>query len=308
MRNYSPENQPSPEMREISLSTVKSDFENEKGENPEITIDTNAPALFLFDIDGTLIDANKIHGEAVVKLYGKKFSLPGLKDPGYTEEFKEAWYSNFGLGDRKEHELLLENLGISFSNGQEKEATLDELMEGYGQSFEEILINSTADEKQKFILPGVRDFLEAMKEHNIPSAIVTGNVKKTTQAIMKYLGFSEYFITGGFDDDQSVTNSPFRRATILKSVLEKLKAKGINKPIEQTMVFGDTPKDFEATLHSGTEERQKTFLVATGTKRFHDLSLVKDGEKRPHLITPKLSDIKIPEFFKSLYLSNNHEK
>ncbi len=301
MTGYSPENPiPESERKERELISVVSDFEDERGEHPTIEIDKNPPALLLFDIDGTLADAKSIHGQAIVSLYGDKFKIDGLTDEKFRQKFMQDWFSNFGKGDREEHELLLAKYGINFSSEEEKQRAVDGLVLEYGKKFEEVLASIPNDEKDKMLLPGVKRFLEAAKSNHIPSAIVTGNVRRTAEAIVKHLGLAKYFITGGYDDDPGVTSEGMRRASILKSTIEKCRAKGIDLPPEQVAVFGDTPKDFHATLDS--ESKPKVFLFATGDVRFWDLTSVKDAntEKRPYLILPKLSGIKIKEFFESL--------
>lgn len=54
------------ESKENVLKVV-SDYEDENGGHPAIEIDSNAPGLFIMDIDGTMIDARKIHGPAVIE-------------------------------------------------------------------------------------------------------------------------------------------------------------------------------------------------------------------------------------------------
>ena len=229
--------------------TVESDFESLEGAHPTIEVDKNAPGLFLFDIDGTLINAKAIHGPAVISLYKEVFSLDKLDEKEFANIFKQTWFNHWGPGDRLEHEMLCNSFNLDLGSEEQKKAIIDRLVEGYGRKMEDIMKASSEEDKAEMLLPGVREFLDETKKRKIPSAIVTGNVKQSAEALIKCLDLAKYFIAGGFDDDSGVRNEPMRRANILESAITKCEAKGINFPTNKMAVFGDTPKDFLATLH-----------------------------------------------------------
>lgn len=303
MKNFSPENGHL-ENREREIIRVVSDFEDERGEHPVIEVDKNAAGLFLFDIDGTLIDARKIHGPAAITLFretfGGKFHLP-FDDKEFTRRFIDAYVSHWGLGDRREFELLCIDFGITLGSEREKETTLDSMTARYGSLIEASVRDSSPEEREAMFLPGVLPFLEEMQKRGIPAALVTGNVRKSAEAFAKHIGFGKYFVAGGFDDDPTVTDEPYRRASILQSAVEKCRAKGLEFLPQQMAVFGDTPKDFEATLHQG-DARPYTFLFATGDRSLHTLAEVTgaSGTKRPWMVLPSFANIKLKDFFDSL--------
>lgn len=306
MNNSSPETpneeiEDSMEQREIVQ--IESDFGDETGQKHIVEVDKNAPGLFLFDIDGTLIDAKKVHGPALValfnKTFGEKFGLP-FDDPDFRKKFLKIEFSHWGVGDRLEFFYTCSDLGITFDSEEEKEKILDEMTSNYGTMIEEAIKNSSQREREEMYLPGVLPFLEEMKKRKIPAALVTGNVRKSAEAFAKYIGFGKYFITGGYDDDPTVTDEPYRRATILKSAVEKCKEKGIDFLPNEMAVFGDTPKDFEATLHQG-DSRPYTMLFATGDHNLHTLGeIAGEGGQRPHIVAPSFQNLKLKEFFDGL--------
>lgn len=314
MTSFSPEHgsthdrsdQP-PENKEQEIWKISSDFEDEAGDHLIIEIDKKTPGLFLFDIDGTLVDARPVHGAAAVALYKEKFGLSKLDDEEYRKKFTTYWFSNFGLGDYEEHRLLCEFAGVKFSSEEEQKNILTKITAEYGEKIEQIFYALPSAERKSMLLPGVREFLEAMKIHKIPGAIVTGAVRQSAEGIIKYMGLAKYFITGGFDDDPGVASEGMRRANILNSAIEKCRQKGINIALKQTAVFGDTPKDFEATLPIDAQNRPSVFLIATGDHRFWDLAETHDksDNRRPFLILPKLSDLNVEKFFQEIEKQKN---
>jgi len=290
------------------LITLTSDYEDESGHHPSIEIDQNAPALFLFDIDGTMIDARKLHGPAQVALYKEKFNLQGLDEPKFREEFIQFYVDQWGKGEKEEQAAVCDHYGITFASDEERDRILEDLATSYGHKFEQVMADATPEMKANLVLPGVKIFLERMQREGIPAAVVTGNVQRSARAILKHTGLAKYFITGGHDDDPAVTSEGYRRANIVNSAIEKLKAKGIDISPERMAVFGDTPKDYLATLHQ-LEGKPFVFLLATGDVRFHDLAKVKnpDNERRPYLVLPKLSDLNLDKFFESLRRETSDE-
>lgn len=92
------------EQKESELR-LASDFEDKDGNHPEITVHPEK-GLLLFDIDGTLIHANPIHGAAIKLMYQEKFGI-GV-DP-------EEYIKHFGLGEYEEQRLLMEHYQISYT-------------------------------------------------------------------------------------------------------------------------------------------------------------------------------------------------
>jgi phosphoglycolate phosphatase-like HAD superfamily hydrolase len=263
---------------------IISDFENEQGQHPKLEIDKNAPGVFLIDIDGTLADAKKIHNSSIISLYRAYFPNDRrFLDQAFQKEFALFYFSNFGLGEKQEQEILCRHFNI----GVDRE-TLEKITSDYGNYFSSFLKNATEEERKKIIIPGVKQFLENLKRNKFPAAIVTGNIRQSAQAIMKYLGFSEYFITGGFDDDiTAVPEGKLRRTCILESALNKLRRKGLPIISEQTVVVGDTPKDFKAAMSEG-KKSGLVILVSSGDYSLEKLDSMQVSQLKPDLVLPEL--------------------
>jgi phosphoglycolate phosphatase-like HAD superfamily hydrolase len=261
-----------PETREHHI-TVASDFEDEQGNYPEIEIYPEK-GLLLFDIDGTLVNAKEIHGKAIQDLWQEEFGI------AIDEEGTEFWFSNFGLGDAEEFRLLLEH-----SDLQHSDKTITELSTKYGEKMLEILENASDEEKAEIKIPEAEEFLKRAHAIHLPMGIVTGNVKVTTEAMVKHLGWAKYFITGGYNDDPDVSE----RADILNHTLNKCKAKGVTAPPERIAVIGDTPRDAAAAAKVNPKLRE--ILVATGDHDIEDLEKTHEpvADRKPDLVLKQMT-------------------
>ncbi len=285
------------------LVDVKSDFYDLHGRPYKIQIDQKAPIVQLFDIDGTLLNAKSIHARALGALYMKRFPELPWNSEGFRQKFEQDWFVGWGPGDRQEHRILCEKYRLLPTDSKTRDLVIDQLVHGYGELMDIILMSLSDEEKNKLVLPGVRNFLEQNKALGIPAIIVTGNVRKSAEAFLKYLDLGKYFLTGGFDDDPGVTDQPYRRTNILRAAIEKLKNKGITYPHNQMTVWGDTPKDYLATTHLPDQnQRPYTFLLASGDHSIEQLGKVRDQKDRQaHLITNGINNIRSDVYYRSLY-------
>lgn len=263
-----------PEIKETQKKVI-SDFQDEQGNHPEIKIDSEK-GLILFDLDETIWHGQEIHGRAIQLLWKEKFNL---------EADTQVWFKNFGLGDYEEFRLFLEHYHLSYDD-----PLIQELCVSYADKMGEALEQLTAAEKEKLIIPEALAFLESAHKIKVPMGVVTGNVKKTTDAIVKYLGLAKYFICGGYGDDEG-TAIDFPRPVILGHALNRCfqKVGDQRPPMSRILVIGDTPKDSLAAAHVDPELRQ--ILVATGDYSLSTLRAVSDTktDRKPDLVLKGMS-------------------
>ena len=127
-------------------------------------------SAFIFDLDGTLIDTEKLY---------RKYWPMALADYGYE------------LSD--ERALMLRSLGRPFAPAQFKE--------WYGEDFDYNLVRQRRKEYveghiEKYgidLRPGVKEILTFLKEKNITVAIATATDLERTTKYLKMTGISEFF-------------------------------------------------------------------------------------------------------------------
>lgn len=274
------------------LIKVTSDY----GGQPEISVNPEA-GLFLFDLDGTLVDIRPFHGQTLVKRYLEvvpKFAK--LQDAQFQEEFKKFFYTTFGKGLRHpQQDIIRERFNIPATDEQ-----LDKVTEGYGQIFARLLSEVKPDDREKYVLPGVRKMLNNIKNNKHPAAIVTGNTEETARVILKEFGFADFFITGGYAEDVPADADPeSKRPYILQTALRRLKEKNTKldfldgQTIDRIMIVGDTPSDAAAALWQG-KKISRAFIVSTGDFRLEEL---KASRVKPDLAGKSMDQL--PESLKS---------
>ena len=125
---------------------------------------------FIFDLDGTLIDTEKLY---------RKYWPMALRDYGYE------------LSD--ERALMLRSLGRPFAPAQFKE--------WYGEDFDYNLVRQRRKEYveghiEKYgieLRPGVKEILEYLRDKNITVAIATATDLERTKKYLEMTQISEYF-------------------------------------------------------------------------------------------------------------------
>ena len=184
--------------------------------------------LTLWDIDGNLVNVYKYHTpayqKAIEKVYGVKPS---------SQEIEH----NYGLPAREVIAIPVRKFGI---NEEVIEKGIKEVFSIYSQELEKgIKITSKESE---VILPGVLEFLEKIKSLNIPRGIVTGNIQKAGEAILKGSNLCDYFNS----EINSYGDNVTYRYEIISTAINHARKKGFIEKDAKIYVFGDTPADVEA--------------------------------------------------------------
>jgi phosphoglycolate phosphatase len=164
-----------------------------------------------------------------------------------------------------------------FTREQVRERVL-ELRERYVAELERV--SSLEHEEPLFqLLPGVREILEAAREHpRYVSALLTGNVEPAARLKMRLVGLSEFFtLPGAFGDD-----SHDRRDLPAVALRRLSRHLGINLAPSQLVVIGDTPNDIACARHFGAR------AVGVGTGRVNSVETLRPH--KPDVLLPDLSD------------------
>jgi phosphoglycolate phosphatase-like HAD superfamily hydrolase len=217
------------------------------------------PALFLFDIDGTLLRAgSRVHRDSFAyayrEVYGLPLSLDGIKAAGRTDTWLLAEpLRRYGLSDNE----IWQRMPQAF-----------DAMEAY--------VDQHLGDMRGEVLPGVPEVLSILHHRTQLLGLLTGNLRGIALTKMRKAGLACYFDTGGFGEESEV------RAHLVPVALAKAGEKtGQPVPASRAVVVGDTPLDVEAGRIGGT----KVAAVATGP-----ISLEELREAKPDLLLPSLTE------------------
>jgi phosphoglycolate phosphatase-like HAD superfamily hydrolase len=216
-------------------------------------------AIFLFDIDGTLLRAgSRVHRDSFAHAYREVYGIPldldGVKAAGRTD----TW-------------LLAEPLRRhGFSDG--------EIWRRMPQAFAamEAYVDEHLGDMRDDVLPGVPEVLDILHRRGQLLGLLTGNLRGIALAKMRKAGLARFFDTGGFGEESEV------RAHLVPVALAKAgEQAGEPIPDSRAVVVGDTPLDVEAARIGGV----KVAAVATGPISLEDLRAAE-----PDLLLPSLAE------------------
>jgi phosphoglycolate phosphatase-like HAD superfamily hydrolase len=198
-------------------------------------------AVYLFDVDGTLVHAagagRRAFERAVADLHGAiDGALAGLRLDGMT--------------DRLIVRESMAILGLPFDD-----ASCDRLLARYVKHLAEEITGPGYR-----VLPGVVAVLEALRQRSALVGLCTGNVVDGARLKLARGGLDAYFdwsgsAVCGFADDGEA------RERLVEAALRRAAAR-LGRAIRpgEALVIGDTPKDVAAARHTGVP----VLAVATG--------------------------------------------
>lgn len=137
--------------------------------------------LYMFDIDGTLVDANHLHTISYKKAY--KYVL-GI------DVSEQAIEDQFGEGERETHIAIFKELGIPFDESLASRIT---------KTFSDQLIKSLQSEKIT-PLDGVVQYLTTLRTNGDYLGVVTGNLEKQALLTLQNSGLRKFFSIVSYDD------------------------------------------------------------------------------------------------------------
>lgn len=224
--------------------------------------------VFLFDIDGTLVDTGGAGSRALVRtfhaLHAIENGLSGLTLDGKTD----PWIIR---------QALQPTLGVSLNTQH-----LQEVMEHYV-----IFLQEEVKRSSNFrIMPGVKELLAALVARgDALVGLATGNIEQGARIKLEWAGIHAYFQLGGYGSE-SEERPELVKIAIRKA--ERLLGRSLSR--EEVYVIGDTPLD----ILSGREAQASTVAVATGRYSVDELR-----PYSPDYLLPDLADY--PAFLTEVY-------
>jgi len=196
-----------------------------------------APALVLFDIDGTLMRrAGMRHfralADAVEQVTGRPAATDGIESRGML--------------DRDILTLMMRGGGASMARCR---TALPELM----QVAQDLYVRPGPDLRRK-VCRGVRGFLKQLRRAGIPAGLVTGNLSRIGWKKVERAGLKEYFSFGAFADEGS------SRAALAKLAIRRARREGLIGRGASISLIGDHPNDIMAAQANHV----RSIAVATG--------------------------------------------
>lgn len=138
--------------------------------------------------------------------------------------------------------------------------------------------NEKAGDMREWTLPGARELLRELQNHQTTSGLLTGNVREIAMAKMKGTDLLQYLSPiGGFGDDPVEERKDLIPIAIERA--EKHTAYGWKA--EDVVIVGDTPRDIKCARGGGA----RVIAVATGS-----YSKEKLEEYNPDLLLEDLTD------------------
>jgi phosphoglycolate phosphatase-like HAD superfamily hydrolase len=202
--------------------------------------------LFLFDIDGTLIQTGRagLRGMnlAFERVYGHSKALDGVPFAGRT--------------DRAIARQVLEKFGF-----EPTDAEIARLRDAYCTDLSTEILRPVADPSG--ILPGVESLLDRLSTAGgAPLGLLTGNFARGAAIKLGHFGLFDRFAFGAFGDDH------VDRRDLVPVALEAARRAGVGVHApSRVIVIGDTPLDIDCAHAHGA----RAVAVATGPFSVADL-------------------------------------
>jgi phosphoglycolate phosphatase len=217
--------------------------------------------LFLFDIDGTLIDAHRAGYHSLTWAMTEVFGTPG----------NPAGYDWRGKTDPLIVRDILRAAGIPEDVIREK---LSRCFDVYVSHLESLL----SDGHPVTILPGIPELVGQLTlEPEVLVGLLTGNVEGGAWTKLKPTGLSSHFRLAVFGSDDMD-----RRRLPALARRRALELTGVEISWQDVFVIGDTPLDVDCARANGAV----AVAVATGQHSAAELAAVK-----PDLLFSDFSDV-----------------
>lgn len=220
-----------------------------------------APALVLFDIDGTLIRrAGPHHRQALVEAARRVTGLETTTDGVPVQ----------GMLDRDILRIMLTNAGA-------RPGLIRTAMPALMQHAQSIYARSCPNLQRK-VCPGVRTLLLRLKRRGIPTGLVTGNLSRIGWIKMDRAGLRPYFQFGIFAEQAR------DRTGLARMAIRYARTQGWIDRHTRITLIGDHPNDVLAAKAN----RIQSIAVATGLSPAEELQV-----HNPDILVPDLRSLDI---------------
>jgi phosphoglycolate phosphatase-like HAD superfamily hydrolase len=206
------------------------------------------PAVLLFDLDGTLVNAGGAGRRALAAAFGVVCQAPNAVDRVDLR----------GMTDLAIFRVALAAVGHPCDA-----SVLSRLAESYLT----LLEDEVARAERYEVLPGVATLLGALSaKSGVAVGLGTGNLERGARIKLERGGIDHHFAFGGFGSDHEA------REEILRIGAERGAVRlGVPLTSCRVVVIGDTPRDVEAGLRLGGE------VVGVGTGGYPPQELIALG-------------------------------
>lgn len=218
------------------------------------------PVLVLWDIDGTLLNDNRVTMTAFNRALQEIYELQ--EAPARIE-----------YGGKTDSQIVLEVLGL---HDIAEAAALDRL-----ERFHERYVDYVRHEFDQLsagiqVLPGVHEVIDALADAGALQSVLTGNLRLTAELKLRAAGLLERLNlnVGAFGSDHRDRNELVAVA--------RGRAAACCGTIGDVVVVGDTPRDIACGRAGGA----RTIAVATGNWSIDELR-----NHQPDAVLPDLSDV-----------------
>ncbi|MGI9176085.1 MAG: HAD-IA family hydrolase, partial [Rhodothermales bacterium] len=204
---------------------------------------TNKPYLMaldacIFDLDGTLLDTNRLHARA----FEQAFAEQGFRIP------EDRILPEIGKGAKKLIPAIV---------GPSAEAEYGErLREGHSRFYAELI-----EQEDVRVFPDVRDLLTSVRDRGLKVAVATASKEEELNKVAERAGLDLDTIADVIVTDTDVEESKPAPDTVQAAV------KKLGLAPTQCVMLGDTPYDAEACKQAGVV----LLAVATGVHSGEDL-------------------------------------
>jgi phosphoglycolate phosphatase-like HAD superfamily hydrolase len=225
-------------------------------------------ALFLFDIDGTLIHA----GGA-----GRRALEGAMEDHlGGAVKREEPWLGRLkldGMTDRLIVREAVVALGRRFD-----QALCDRILASYAERLEGEIGGPGYE-----VLPGVESALRSLSARGIAFGLCTGNIARGARIKLRRGGLDRWFGFGDADPNGFAEDGEAREHIVAAALRRASTRLGRALRPEEALVIGDTPRDVAAARAVGCP------VLAVATGRFGVAELRREGAEfaAPSLASPE---------------------
>lgn len=233
--------------------------------------------IVLFDIDGTLLRGAGPHHKAALvtgiqRVTGLTTTLDGITTSGTL--------------DRDLIALMLQAAGFP---DERISAVLPEVVTACQAAY----LEDCALDLQPFVCPGVREFLQRLREYGVVLGLVTGNLSGIGWKKVELAGLRDYFSVGAFSEDGHT------RAELARIAAERARTYCQGRQRCSVTLIGDHPNDIEAAKANGFY----SVAVATGV-----ISLIELEKSSPGIVVCDLGKLTASELMNRVKTRETREQ